>query len=282
MNEQVISFGEQNQLHGILTNPDNINPELPTILFWNAGLVHKFGVHRIHVNLARRLAQLGFSSIRFDLAGLGDSPNIKTAASYEENVVLNIQQAIDFANHQNGATQAVLIGFCSGALNAHDTITQDSRIRGAVFIDSYAYRTTKFYWLFILKLLTSWKWLGAIKRRLIRLFRAPQTGESAIPIEWEFPPKKRVVDDLHSFVQREIKMYFIYTSDMPKDYNYKNQFFDMFSGIDFNGLLTLDYYSKTDHLFTPLAQKTQLAAGIINWLENNFLEVTQKNSYKNH
>jgi len=119
---------------------------------------------------ASKLADLGFSSIRFDMAGLGDSPNIKSKASYEENSVRNIQQAIDYVNTKTGSSQAVLVGFCSGALNTHDAINQDSRISGAIFIDGYAYRTTKFYFKFILKLLTSTKLLGALKRRLSRLF----------------------------------------------------------------------------------------------------------------
>lgn len=270
MNEQIISFGDNNQLHGIMTQPAQVEPERPIVIFWNAGLVHKFGVHRIHVHMARELAEKGFSSIRFDMAGLGDSPNSQNNATYEENAILNIQQAIDYASHENGSAKAILIGFCSGALNAHDAMASDSRISGAVMIDGYAYRTARFYLHFVFKMLTSGKAIGAFIRRLKRVFQPTLSGESCLPVEWDFPAKHKVTQELRSFIERGVKLYFIYTSDMPKHYNYKNQFYSMFSGLNFQELLTLDYYPHTDHLFTPLGQKNRLKEGIMKWIEGNF------------
>ena len=43
-------------------------------VFLSAGLLHRVGPHGLHVRLARELAQMGFSSLRVDLAGTGDSP----------------------------------------------------------------------------------------------------------------------------------------------------------------------------------------------------------------
>jgi hypothetical protein len=47
----------------------------PAVMFvlLNAGAVHRQGPFRLYVHLARRLAALGFSCVRFDQPGIGDS-----------------------------------------------------------------------------------------------------------------------------------------------------------------------------------------------------------------
>ena len=71
-------FGPDEQLVGILTHPEAASSTAVTIL--NAGVLHRIGPHRLHVLLARRLAELGFHALRLDLGGIGDSVASSDAA----------------------------------------------------------------------------------------------------------------------------------------------------------------------------------------------------------
>ena len=75
MNQQVCNFGTDGHLFGILTTPDEeVRVEgAPIALILNAGIVHRIGPFRLNVDIARQLAELGFSTLRMDLSGLGDS-----------------------------------------------------------------------------------------------------------------------------------------------------------------------------------------------------------------
>ncbi len=75
MRETICNFGPKNSLFGILTTPDeNVRVAgAPIALILNAGIVHRIGPFRLHVDIARRLASKGYSTLRLDLSGLGDS-----------------------------------------------------------------------------------------------------------------------------------------------------------------------------------------------------------------
>src|SRR3954464_13203392 len=77
LTEEVLQFGEGGRLFGILTLP-SVRPrnahKLPVFVFLSAGLLHRVGPYRLHVRLGRELARMGFTSLRVDLAGTGDSP----------------------------------------------------------------------------------------------------------------------------------------------------------------------------------------------------------------
>jgi len=75
MKETVYQFGPNNSLTGILSQPDESVrvADAPVALILNAGIVHSIGPFRLHVDIARSLAEAGFSSFRIDLSGLGDS-----------------------------------------------------------------------------------------------------------------------------------------------------------------------------------------------------------------
>src|ERR1044072_1198890 len=69
--EEVITV-DQDTAVGILTHRQK-NEERPTIVFFNAGMIHRIGPNRIHVKLARKLSNEGYDVFRFDLGGQGDS-----------------------------------------------------------------------------------------------------------------------------------------------------------------------------------------------------------------
>ena len=120
--ERVLSFGGSGSLHGVLTEPapeDRLDG-VPAVLFWNVGTNHHVGPHRVYVDLARRLAQLGFTSLRFDTSGLGDSAASRddTRPDAERNVA-DVREAMLTVKKQRGFERFVLVGFCSSVDAAH-------------------------------------------------------------------------------------------------------------------------------------------------------------------
>ena len=73
MIERPLYFGERSNLLGVLTAPAAPHPGSPAVILLNAGLLHRVGPNRLHVDVARRLAEAGFTSLRFDMSGVGDS-----------------------------------------------------------------------------------------------------------------------------------------------------------------------------------------------------------------
>jgi dienelactone hydrolase len=127
----------QRPLFGILVRPVAPRPGLPAIVLLNAGCVPRIGAHRQYVPLARQWAALGFSVLRLDLSGIGDSP---VAPDAEENVTYppgglgDVDRALAWLTRETGAQHFVLAGMCSGADIAFSA-AHDPRVSGIVMMN---------------------------------------------------------------------------------------------------------------------------------------------------
>jgi len=125
-------------LFGILNRPVAPRAGLPAVVLLNAGCVPRMGPHRQYVPLARQWAGLGFSVLRLDLSGIGDSP---VAAGGEENLTYppggleDVEQALSWLSHETGAQRFVLVGLCSGADIAFSAAAHDPRVSGIVMMN---------------------------------------------------------------------------------------------------------------------------------------------------
>lgn len=137
MKEIPLHFGENRRLFGILTPADDSRregSESRVFVLLNAGLLHRVGPYGLHVRLARELATIGFSSLRVDLAGLGDSLP-RSRSTIEESVATDYADIVSILESQLGPVSIVLVGLCSGADNAIRLAPEDSRITGMVLLD---------------------------------------------------------------------------------------------------------------------------------------------------
>lgn len=137
--ESTAFFGADQHLVGTLTKTAQPNAQRPCLLLLNAGVIGRAGPHRMNVRLARAMAARGFSSFRFDLSGLGDSPRSSSTLPHEKQAVHDIREAMNHVQAATGTTEFVLIGFCSGADNGYNTAQLDPRLRGLIMFDPYAY-----------------------------------------------------------------------------------------------------------------------------------------------
>jgi alpha-beta hydrolase superfamily lysophospholipase len=118
-------------LFGMLTEPGGgAAQHLPTIMFLNAGRINHVGPGRLWVEMSRKLSRHGFRCLRFDLAGIGDSP---TRPGRTDQVEYPTDALIDLSDARSSVvglddTNVVLVGVCSGGYHAVESAL-DQRVR---------------------------------------------------------------------------------------------------------------------------------------------------------
>ena len=138
-------FGPARSLVGVITDPeDSAVTDRTAVILLNSGLVHRVGPNRLYVNLARQIAAMGITALRFDLSGVGDSRARRDNLPYPECTIQETQEAMNLLAQARGCEHFVLAGICSGAVNSFDVACRDSRVVGAVMVNPLAY--TDAFW----------------------------------------------------------------------------------------------------------------------------------------
>jgi pimeloyl-ACP methyl ester carboxylesterase len=105
------------------------------VVFLNTGLNHHIGTSRLTVTMARRLAGLGFASLRLDISGVGDSDG---QPGHSANPTIDVSAALD-GLRDRGYEEFILIGLCSGAKLALQTTLRDARVVGQILLNLQGY-----------------------------------------------------------------------------------------------------------------------------------------------
>jgi len=274
MNESVCNFGPDGSLFGILTTPDeDVRVDgAPIALILNAGIVHRVGPFRIHVDIARQLAAAGFSTLRLDLSGLGDSAPRTGKIEIEDRAVLDVRDAMGFLQQKTGVNRFALLGLCSGAYNAHRVAVKDERIVGAVFMDGIVFRTAGFYLRHYSRFFRFRFWRNAIKRRLMRYGGEVDEATSSLN-ESEFfgsdIDQDAVVRELNLLTERDVQMLFLYT-DGYDDIVGRSQFKEMYGLQPDDGQLQVEYYPKSEHTFRLVENRKAACNRIADWIVGRF------------
>ncbi len=251
---------------GVWSVPEQeIDPRLrPTFVFLNAGLVHRVGPSRTYVNLSRRLAEDGFSSLRFDHGGIGDSFNRRDTLSFEEGGAHEVVTAMDYVATECGSSSFVLVGLCSGARMALKVGASDPRVVGVVSLDGQTFRTWRF-WVHRYRLRRR-SVLGALalRFRALAAHQPPARPPSGVPT-YSMPSKEVVARDLQALVSRGAHQYWIFTGSFPEWYNYLRQHQHAFRNIDFGDLLRVDYMPEAKHVLTTLADQRSVVGNVAKW-----------------
>lgn len=132
--DEALLFGQG--LFGVLTHPET-RAATPIVVFLNSGYDHHSGWAYQWARAAQALAADGISSLRFDMANIGDSAARTGAAEqvlYGEGQQADIAAAIDMLAAR-GESSVVLVGRCSGAFAAFHAAVKDTRIAGTVVIN---------------------------------------------------------------------------------------------------------------------------------------------------
>ncbi|MDO9435793.1 alpha/beta fold hydrolase [Hydrogenophaga sp.] len=134
-------FGEAENLFGMLAVPTGARLGDFGCLVLNTGVNHRIGPHRINVKTARRLAGAGIPTLRFDLAGIGDSSAARSRHDFRTQAVEDMKSALDHLESRHGLRRFLVFGICSGAENALAVALADPRVRGVLTFDGPMYLT---------------------------------------------------------------------------------------------------------------------------------------------
>jgi len=275
--DQAVKFGKKNSLVGILTLPEESAPSRDIgVILLNAGLLHRVGPFRMNVELANVLAMQGYKTLRFDSSSIGDSGATSSESDYLQSVTRDIESATDLMVSRTGLSRFVVFGLCTGADNAHRAMVNDKRLIGGIFLDGYSYPTIKFwvkrYWSVLLDPRRFFRALLRIKNSILRELpgsAGPETVDDGNSMfTWQLPAKEKTKDEIRMLIDRDARLFYIFTGAAHQVYNYENQFVDSMPFLKrHKGQFTVLLDHETDHTFSLYHDRLWLYEKVSNWLE---------------
>lgn len=263
--ERPFRFGRGHHLVGVAGVPQSMHSDIGVIVL-NAGLVHRVGPFRLHVELTRALNRLGYATLRMDLSTLGDSGATDESHTYPERTRADIRDAMDQLRAHAGCTRFVLAGLCSGAENAYLGASTEDGIVGAVFIDGYAYRTSGFLLRHYLPRLLN---PARVMRFLLRKMQRKGGGASNSRFSLEFPPREEVREKLRGMLDRDIRLFFIFSGGARSYFNHRRQFKECFGSLARDPGVCIRFLKESDHTFILSGDRKELIEMIGNWITHN-------------
>ncbi len=139
--ETAFHFGDSSRLFGVLTTPISATQERPVIVMLTIGANPHYGSNAMYVRWARNFSSLGFSSLRFDISGIGESdpsPGEPPIQPYPKAAATDIEAALGCLR-EKGYGKFVLIGLCSGGYHAFKTATLDPDVAATMIINAQTF-----------------------------------------------------------------------------------------------------------------------------------------------
>ena len=270
-------FGPGQRLVGTLSVPSP-GPAPVGMILLNAGIIHRIGPHRVNVRLARELAGRGIASIRFDLAGHGDSTRPSGSLSFQDQAVEDIRQATDALANAAGVRRFAVFGICSGAYHAFDAALKDERLIALALFDAFQYPTWKTRLRYYLTRLRQpqrlRRALGLFGRVLRHTVRPPEAKSVATTPSAErerlgiidvFPAREDVGEGLRTLLDRGVRIFVVNSGTGIRDYNYPGQFQETFAEYKVAGRVRVGFKPELDHQFTSNSEQQAFIRELVEW-----------------
>lgn len=280
--EQALLLGPRKSLVGVVTPAAAQVPpsEAPFVVILNAGIIHRVGPNRMHVQLARTLAAAGFGVLRVDLSGLGDSEARNDGLAPLDATLADIRDILDTLQATRQVQRVVLVGLCSGADHSIIYAGSDPRVVGVALMDPSIPRTLGYYvnhyghrilglraWLnLMLGRHPIWR---ALKRRLSAATPASPAEAEARGPSLEDPKVKAFLQNAYGrALDNGVELLAVLTSDRQRQHNYRRQLLDAFPQLSFGEQLWLEYFKECDHTFASAANRARLIGLVETWLKS--------------
>lgn len=273
MKETPVLFGPDRSLVGVVSTPMEEGKLAPVAcLMLNMGANYRVGPHRINVKLARQMAHQGVSSIRFDLAGLGDSGPPSGSNHFMTQVVLDVQAAMNLVETMLGIRRFIVIGLCSGAANGMATAMVDPRIVGLLMFDAYSFPNRRsrleLSLLRALAIPTNPAVIGKTLRWLQRKFSA-KAAAAAAPADFLEPVSRAVIEEtfhrsMTQLVGRGVAMFFLYTGTQHVRDRNRDQL-GRFANEAYARQIEYRFIGEIDHSLTSLASQATFISMVCDW-----------------
>jgi pimeloyl-ACP methyl ester carboxylesterase len=306
MIEEVIRFGPSHSLVGIVSRPCGApaNADLPAVVLLNAGLIHRIGPNRIYVQIARALARLGFTVLRFDFSGVGDSRPRLDHLPYVQSAPAEAREAMDWLAAHYGRQQFVLMGHCSGAGFSFLLAGQDERVVGAAIINfeggseewtefdrrrkvsrqiAAEYRReallSRSHWS---KLLTGRADYYSIARNLLKGVLWYRITESGFRIRQAVAGRQHVNGDsfaakaqaeLRQMIERDTQVVFIHSEGSTGQELMRFALGEEIERLQATGRVQVVVIPQSDHLFTLVARQRLVTQTLADWAQSHWCAI---------
>ena len=267
--ESVLQIGSPVPLNGVLLTPGGLDVRRPCLVILNSGLLHHVGSCGFSVKLARKLAQTGHASCRFDFSGIGDSPTRPGAPkNYVERMESEVKEVVDHLQHSLGCHHFVLYGLCSGAFTALGYAAKDPRIVGVAQIAPQSFRTPRWYRNYYLSKLSS---PIRIIKRILSLFRGQEDMDNVdtfqqFDLEVELPDKVGLTAQYNAVLARKGQLFALSTRGETETYNYVGQLRDMLPKVEFGNLLEEHFFPDTRHIISEPEDQATIVELLARWI----------------
>jgi len=135
--EEPVWIGDR--LFAIVSRPTGrVSIRNASIVLCTTGANNRVGPGRLYVHLSRYWASLGFTVLRVDLGGVGDSVNVDPLSEihpHAESCIDEIRETVAWVRTQTGFDAVVLFGLCSGAFNAFHAAVEGMDINHAILVN---------------------------------------------------------------------------------------------------------------------------------------------------
>jgi pimeloyl-ACP methyl ester carboxylesterase len=285
LQEDAIVFGSSARLVGIVTNASLQTQRAATtgIVLLNAGLVHRVGPNRIYVGLARELAAQGYTCLRFDHSGIGDSPAAADDRPFGERFIDEAREAMDWLGRHRACEQFVLVGLCSGTLTAFNTARGDARVTGLILLTALLQdpatvppevvaeasdrRVTRSYTTAKATSQSAWKRVftgQANYRNALRTAArvvARRTRRRAVD-----PDVARVVGDIAALVRRGVGILFVFAEPTTVLEYFRMTLEHAVARLRPRDRVEVIVIKRSDHTFSRISDQKRVMAAVGGWL----------------
>jgi hypothetical protein len=251
---------------GLLSGPRMGEERSVCLLLFNAGFIHRSGPFRLHVRLARQLADAEVASFRFDAPGLGDA-----LARSDKPLLETVRTAMDILQARHGYSRFVVGGLCSAADLGWQVALDDARVVGVLSIDGLA-RMGWWYRLAKLRRVLG-KPPSVWVQRLLRRVRAPAPALASIAADdlrdWPQPGSEPA--QMAALVARGVQMFFLYTGGAGY-FLHPGQFAETWGRSSRAPTVEVEHWPQCDHTFFAESDRRRLIERIADWMRRRFAQ----------
>lgn len=257
--EAIVRFGPDARLIGILGGA-GLPPQAPILVLPSAGLVPRAGPFRLHVELARRLAERGLRTFRFDLPGVGEAPRNVGLDSREVTLA-----ALEHLTTEFRATRFAIGGVCSAADLGWLAALSNEHVAGVMMLDGMCYAGPWFHLARIRALLRRGPrhWLGAVRRRLGR--QGARASHRPMDLR-EWPSLEELRRQMDMLLARGVRFLCVYSGGIGDYFLDIRQFGWTFAAGARDPRVTLRHWPDCDHTYFARSHRERLLETAITWL----------------
>jgi len=276
--ESIFRYGKDQSGIGILTAPadtQHSNETLPITVIFNSGLLHRSEPYRLNVLIARRLARLGITTLRVDLAGKGDTPT-REGDSNRESVAMDWADIRHELTRLFGERTFVLMGICSGADNSIKLAVSDEQVVGLVLMDAICPVDSGYAKRKLLSKLGNTGFLRRLPGRLMRELSSRLKFEKSQPEEKQVlrdaPRPEELITCMKEMVRRDGNVLAVFSNTSDSYYNVQGQ---MTSVLAIDGLEKICrevWWPHVTHIYPIQQHRNLLVDQIDRWFAERIVQ----------